>query len=110
MYIRYLWMRLFTELQVNHTNSYCYSNINGFLNIEQLITFRTMEGRHIPLDDPSVCILIINSGVKHELSGSEYPLRRAQCEQAAKTLGAAYLCDVSRKALEGIDQCLINKN
>lgn len=110
MYIRYLWMRLFTELQVNHTNSYCYSNINGFLNIERLITFRTMEGRHIPLDDPSVCILIINSGVKHELSGSEYPLRRAQCEQAAKTLGAAYLCDVSRKALEGINQCLINKN
>ncbi|XP_046463941.1 galactokinase-like [Daphnia pulex] len=65
-----------------------------------LLNCKTMEGRHIPLDDPSVCILIINSGVKHELSGSEYPLRRAQCEQAAKTLGAAYLCDVSRKALE----------
>lgn len=60
-----------------------------------------MEGRHIPLDDPSVSILIINSGVKHELSGSEYPLRRAQCERAASTLGAALLCDVSRITLEG---------
>lgn len=61
-----------------------------------------MEGRNVPLDDPSVCILIINSGVKHELSGSEYPLRRAQCEKAAKSIGAAYLRDVSRKTLEGI--------
>ena len=60
-----------------------------------------MEGRHIPLDDPSVSILIINSGVKHELSGSEYPLRRVQCERAASTLGAALLCDVSRITLEG---------
>nr|CAH0112930.1 unnamed protein product [Daphnia galeata] len=60
-----------------------------------LLNCKTMEGRHIPLDDPSVSILIINSGVKHELSGSEYPLRRAQCERAASTLGAALLCDNS---------------
>lgn len=65
------------------------------------IFYRSIEGRHVPLDDPSVSILIINSGVKHQLSGSEYPLRRAQCEQVAKTLNAQYLRDVSRKTLEG---------
>jgi galactokinase len=62
-----------------------------------------MEARHVPLDDPSVCILIIDSGVKHQLSGSEYPLRRAQCEKAAKTLNVEYLRDVSRQELEGND-------
>ena len=63
---------------------------------------RTLEGQHVPLEDPSVCVLIINSGVKHELSGSEYPLRRAQCEQAAKSIGVStYLRDVNRKTLEG---------
>lgn len=59
-------------------------------------------GRHVPLDDPSVCILIINSGVKHQLSGSEYPLRRAQCEKAAKSVGSSFLRDVSRQTLEGM--------
>lgn len=44
---------------------------------------------------------MIDSGVKHELSGSEYPLRRSQCEKAAKILGAECLRDVSRTYLEG---------
>lgn len=65
-----------------------------------LLDCKSMEARHVPLDDPSVCVLIIDSGVKHQLSGSEYPLRRAQCEQAAKTLNAEFLRDVSREELE----------
>ena len=59
-----------------------------------------MEGRHVPLDDSNLCVLIINSGVKHQLSGSEYPLRRSQCEQAANTIGTPYLRDVTRGTLE----------
>ena len=36
--------------------------------------------------DPSVELLVINTNVRHELSGSEYAQRRAQCEEAAKHL------------------------
>ena len=67
-----------------------------------------MEARHVLLDDPSVSILIIDSGVKHQLSGSEYPLRRAQCEKAAKTLNVEYLRDVSRQELEGNDIVILS--
>jgi galactokinase len=44
--------------------------------------------------------LVINSNVKHELSGSEYPERRAACEQAAKLLGVDALRDISSAELE----------
>ena len=39
----------------------------------------------------SVAILVINTNVKHELTGSEYPDRRRQCESAAKALGVKSL-------------------
>ena len=51
-------------------------------------------------DDPSVTVLIVNSNVKHELTGSEYPQRRAACEEAARILGVAALRDAT---LEGLD-------
>jgi len=40
-----------------------------------------------------MALLIINTNVKHELTGGEYAKRRAQCEQAAKTLGVNSLRD-----------------
>ena len=49
--------------------------------------FRSLEGKAFPLNDPNTVVLITNSNVKHELSSSEYPVRREQCEQAAKFLG-----------------------
>lgn len=62
---------------------------------------RSMEGTHVPLNDPNICVLIVNSGVKHQLSGSEYPLRRSQCEEAARILKVDFLRDVTREDLEG---------
>ncbi|MCX6896799.1 MAG: galactokinase, partial [Verrucomicrobia bacterium] len=38
--------------------------------------------------------------VKHELTGSEYPTRRKQCEAAAKALGVASLRDATPEQLE----------
>lgn len=64
-----------------------------------LIDCRTETAELIPLDDPEVAVLVINTNVKHELTGSEYPERRAQCEQAAKLLGVASLRDVSSTQL-----------
>ena len=79
------------------------SVIDGYNQSTSLLVFRSMEGTHAPLNDPSVCVLIIDSGVKHQLSGSEYPLRRSQCEQAAQILKVDYLRDVNKEDLDGTE-------
>ncbi|MAT70740.1 MAG: galactokinase [Planctomycetaceae bacterium] len=65
-----------------------------------LIDCRTETAELVPLDDPNIEVLVINSNVKHELTGSEYPERRTQCEAAAKTLGVKALRDVTSEQLE----------
>ena len=40
-----------------------------------LIDCKRVEAEAIPFDDPNVNVLIINSNVKHKLTGSEYPER-----------------------------------
>jgi len=52
-----------------------------------LLDCRTRKTELVPMSDPSVALLVINTNVKHELSGGEYAERRAQCEEAAKNLG-----------------------
>ncbi|XP_044758538.1 galactokinase-like [Coccinella septempunctata] len=52
-----------------------------------LIDCRDMTYFSVPFDDPNIVILITNSNVKHSLSGSEYPTRRRQCQEAATLLG-----------------------
>ncbi|XP_044734513.1 galactokinase-like isoform X2 [Chrysoperla carnea] len=51
-----------------------------------LIDCMDNTSKDIPLNDPNLVILITNSNVKHELSGSEYPTRKKQCADAAKLL------------------------
>lgn len=65
-----------------------------------LIDCRSETAELVALDDPDVAVLVINSNVKHELTGSEYPERRAACEQAAKLLGVTALRDVTPVELE----------
>ena len=45
-------------------------------------------------------MLVIYSNVKHELTGSEYPKRRQQCERAAQILGVRSLRDATREQLD----------
>ena len=66
-----------------------------------IIYVRSMEGKLVPLKDPNLVILITNSNVKHELTGSEYPLRRKHCEEAAATLGKKSLREASMDELNG---------
>ena len=66
-----------------------------------LSSFRTMETTQVPLSDPNVVVLVTNSNVKHELTGSEYPTRRKQCEQAAAILGKKSLRDATQEELNG---------
>jgi galactokinase len=65
-----------------------------------LLDCRSQQIEHIPLIDPNVTVLVINSNVKHELSGGEYALRRAQCESAARKLGVAALRNTTISQLE----------
>jgi galactokinase len=65
-----------------------------------LLDCRTRKTELVPMSDPSVALLVINTNVKHELSGSEYAERRAQCEEAARNLGVKWLRDVTPDQLE----------
>lgn len=56
-----------------------------------LLDCRSREPTWLPLDDPSVAVLIINTNIKHELSSSAYAARRKSCELAAQALGVASL-------------------
>lgn len=65
-----------------------------------LLDCRSRKPELVPMTDPAVGVLIINTNVKHELTGSEYPTRRKQCETAAEILGVKSLRDATIDLLE----------
>jgi galactokinase len=65
-----------------------------------LLDCRSRKPELVPMSDPAMALLIINTNVKHELTGGEYAKRRAQCEAGAKTLGVASLRDATADMLE----------
>lgn len=65
-----------------------------------LLDCRTRKTELVPMNDSSVKLLVINTNVKHELSGGEYAERRKQCEEAATKLGMKSLRDVTVDQLE----------
>jgi galactokinase len=56
----------------------------------------------VPLSDPRVVVLITNSNVHHELGSSEYPVRRRQCEEAARVIKKESLRTVTTEELAGM--------
>jgi galactokinase len=65
-----------------------------------LLDCRSRQTELVPFTDRTMAVLITNTNVKHELTGSEYPTRRKQCETAARALGVASLRDASAELLE----------
>ena len=65
-----------------------------------LLDCRTRKTELVPMNDPSVALLVVNTNVKHELGSGEYAKRRAECEAAAKVLGVASLRDATAGQLE----------
>ncbi|KAI4456714.1 mevalonate kinase/galactokinase [Holotrichia oblita] len=65
-----------------------------------LIDCRTCTSILIPFINPDTVILITNSNVKHELTGSEYPTRRKQCQAAASLLNKISLRDATYEDIE----------
>jgi galactokinase len=70
-----------------------------------LLDCRDMSKQFVPLDANELRVVIVNSMVKHELSGGEYAKRRKQCEEgvaffAKENPGIKALRDVALKQLE----------
>ena len=65
-----------------------------------LLDCRSREPTWLPFADPSVAILIIDTNVRHKLSGSAYAARRRSCETAAQALGVASLREATIGMLE----------
>jgi len=77
-----------------------FISVMGRENHLLLLDCRSRETQLVPMNDPSVELLIVNTNVKHELSGGEYAQRRAQCKAAAKILGVPSLRDATAGTLE----------
>jgi galactokinase len=65
-----------------------------------LLDCRSRKVELVPMSDPAVELLVINTNVKHELGSGEYAKRRAECEQAAAILGVKSLRDATADRLE----------
>ena len=76
-----------------------FISVMGRKNHLLLLDCRSRGTELVPLDDPSVAVLIVNTNVKHELTGSEYPARRQQCALAAKIIGVPSLRDATAAVL-----------
>uniref|UniRef100_H2YGD8 Galactokinase n=1 Tax=Ciona savignyi TaxID=51511 RepID=H2YGD8_CIOSA len=64
-----------------------------------LIDCRSMESNLVPIVDPNLSVLVVNSNVRHKLTGSEYPDRRRQCYAAAEIMKVKSLRNATVKGL-----------
>jgi len=64
-----------------------------------LLDCRSQETKFIPVSDPSLAVLIINTNVRHKLADGEYAKRHAECTDAAQRLEVKSLRDATMKSL-----------
>jgi galactokinase len=76
-----------------------FTSILGQQNQAILLDCRTRVAEPVPMTDPDVTVLIINTNVRHKLADGEYAKRRAQCEAAARSLKLPSLRDASEREL-----------
>jgi galactokinase len=55
---------------------------------------RSLDFRRVPLP-AAADLVVIHSGVTHAISGGDYGMRRAECDEAARRLGVAQLRDLT---------------
>ncbi|MBQ6620358.1 MAG: galactokinase [Thermoguttaceae bacterium] len=72
-----------------------------------LLDCRSQETTFVPMSNPDIVVLVTNTNVKHQLSGSEYPERRHACEEVAKILGVPLLRDTTLEALEAAKERIL---
>ena len=64
---------------------------------------RSFEAEFVPLPDGRYSWLLADTRVHHELAGSAYNERRAECEAAARALGLSSLRDAAENDLDRIE-------
>ena len=60
-----------------------FTSILGRENQALLLDCRSRTATPVPMTNPEVTVLIINTNIRHRLAQSEYPKRRNECEAAA---------------------------
>lgn len=87
-------------------------SVCGQRNRALLIDCRNLSTQQIPFEATGLAVLVCNSGVKHELSSSEYPVRRKQCQQSLQLMGLKSYRDATENdldALTGADEVLLRR-
>lgn len=64
-------------------------------------SYRNYSTVDLPLEDPDLVILVVDTGVRHSLVDGEYNARRESCISAARKLGKHSLRDASMADVEG---------
>lgn len=70
---------------------------------------RSLEYEYIPFDFPGYKIVLLNTMVSHSLSGSEYNMRRQQCEEGVSILKNHFPSILSLRDVS-LDQLTAHKN
>jgi galactokinase len=65
-----------------------------------LLDCRSGTVTHVPMADPDLAVLIVNTNVRHDLASGEYARRRAECAEAARRLGVPALRDATPAMVE----------
>lgn len=63
---------------------------------------KSMEFEYFPFNPQGYKLVLVDSRVKHELSGSPYNDRRNSCERVAATIGVEFLRDASMEQLVAV--------
>src|SRR5258706_8678745 len=77
-----------------------FVSVMGRANHLLLLDCRSRKTELVPMSDAAVSLLIVNTNVRHELTGGGYAQRRIQCEIAAKNLGVPSLRTATAEMLE----------
>jgi len=76
-----------------------YISILGRAEHVLLLDCRSNEPTWLPLLDPAVTLLVINTNVRHQLASGEYARRRQSCEAASRALAVGSLRDATPELL-----------
>jgi galactokinase len=68
-----------------------------------LLDFRSGDRRQVPWDPPGHTLLVVDTRASHELTDGGYASRRADCEEAASTLGLDSLREATEQDLDRLE-------
>ena len=77
-----------------------FISANGKKDHALVLDCRDLSYRYIPMVDPQVSVLVIDSAVKHSLADGGYAARRKNCEDACTILGVPSLREATLEMLE----------